>query len=334
MLSVKRTGFNFQWMYSYQPGSAPVEADEKALNFMAKHGFNFARIPTDYHFWTKDFDYRQPNETVFEFFDGYLRACQARGIHMSLNLHRAPGYCINGWDRERDNLWKDEVAADGFVFLWETFAKRYKDTSSDDLSFDLVNEPPNIGERGFTRDDHQRVIRRTVAAIRAVDPDREIVIDGLAGGHLAMPELADLGVIHSGRGYQPMPVSHYEASWWSGSKGLSPPVYPGTNWDGLLWNRETLKTFYDPWRAVEAKGVKLHMGEFGCFNRTPNDVALRWFRDLFSVWHEFGWGYALWGFEGAFGIIEHGRPGAKYEEIDGYRVDRELLELMKTGLSD
>ncbi|HRK22408.1 MAG TPA: cellulase family glycosylhydrolase [Fimbriimonadaceae bacterium] len=333
MRLAKKTGFNFQWMYSYQPGVMPREADEKALDFMAKHGFNFARVPTDYHFWTADFDYRLPNEAVFEYFDRYLEACRLRGIHMSLNLHRAPGYCINGWDRERDNLWKDEVAADGFAFLWETFAKRYKGVSNDDLSFDLVNEPPNIGERGFTRDDHQRVIRRTVAAIRAIDPEREIVIDGLAGGHLAMPELADLGVIHSGRGYQPMPVSHYEASWWSGSKGLPQPEYPGTKWDGLVWDRNVLHDFYDPWRAVEAKGVKLHMGEFGCFNHTPNDVALRWFRDLFSVWNEFGWGYAMWGFEGAFGIIDHGRPGARLEEIDGYRVDRDLFELMKSGLA-
>jgi hypothetical protein len=58
------------------------------------------------------------------------------------------------------------------------------------------------------------LVRRTVAAIRAIDPDRPIVIDGLNGGNEAMPELADLGVTHSGRGYQPMPISHHQAAWW------------------------------------------------------------------------------------------------------------------------
>ena len=43
---------------------------------------------------------------------------------------------------------------------------------------------------------------------------------------------------------------------------------------------------------------------------------------------EFGWGYALWNFKGPSGIMEHGRPGAKFELIDGYYVDRALLDLM------
>jgi endoglucanase len=243
-------------------------------------------------------------------------------------MHRAPGYCINGNHLEIHNLWKDEIAQNAFVFAWETFARRYKGVSSRFLSFDLLNEPPEIGQYGFTRDIHQAVMRRTVAAIRAVDPAREIVIDGLAGGHLAMPELSDLGVVHSGRGYQPMPVSHYEASWWSGHVGLAEPIYPGTDWDGRIWNRETLVEFYQPWRDVQAKGVPVHIGEFGCFNKTPNDVALRWFADLFSVYREFGWGYSLWNFEGAFGIVDQGRPGARYETIGGYHIDRDLFQLM------
>lgn len=323
-----RYGFNFQWMFSKGHLQSPQPADERALDFLSKYGFNFARIPTDYRFWTKDFDYFHPDESIFEYLDGYLAACRIRGIHMSLNIHRAPGYCINGWDLERHNLWAEKEAEDAFVFLWETFAKRYLGVSSDFLSFDLVNEPPSIGQRGFTRDAHQRVIRRTVAAIRAIDPQREVVIDGLAGGHLAMPELADLGVVHSGRGYQPMTVSHYMAEWWDGSPGLPEPTYPGCEWDGVTWNRDTLREFYKPWREVEAKGVKVHMGEFGCYDKTPGDVANRWFEDLFAVWREFGWGFAMWGFEGSFGIIGHQRPGAVFEEISGYQVDRRLFELM------
>lgn len=323
-----RYGFNFQWMYTAGQASGPKVADEKALDFLSKYGFNFARIPTDYKFWTTGADYLHPDESLFEHFDRYLAACRLRGIQMSLNLHRAPGYCINGWDQEAHNLWSDTEAEDGFVFLWETFAKRYLGVPSEFLSFDLVNEPPDIGQRGFTRDAHQRVIRRTVKAIREIDPKREIVIDGLAGGHLAMPELADLEVIHSGRGYQPMTVSHYQAGWWSGSAGLPEPTYPGCEWEGRTWDRDTLREFYQPWLDVEAKGVRLHIGEFGCYDRTPNDVALRWFEDLFAVWREFGWGFAMWGFEGAFGIVEHGRPGAQYEEISGYQVDRRLFELV------
>lgn len=324
---MQRYGFNFGWMYAWEEGRTPEPADERALDFMAEYGFNFVRIPTDYHFWTRDFDYFHPDEALFEVLDSYLAACRARGFQLSLNLHRAPGYCINRNDLERHNLWQDSVAQDAFVFLWETFARRYQGVSSDSLSFDLVNEPPQVGQYGMTRENHAALMKRTVTAIRAVDPEREIVIDGLGAGNLAMPELADLGVVHSGRGYQPMSVSHYQASWWDGHLGLPEPTYPCT-YDGTVWNRSTLRDYYKPWREVEAAGAGVHIGEFGCYNRTPNDVALAWFRDLFAVYKEFGWGYAMWNFEGDFGIIGHDRPGGRYETIRGYKVDRALLELM------
>ncbi len=46
------------------------------------------------------------------------------------------------------------------------------------------------------------------------------------------------------------------------------------------------------------------------------------------MYKEFGWGFALWNFTGPFGIVEHGRPGAEYEELHGYRVDRALLDII------
>ncbi|MBN1887732.1 MAG: cellulase family glycosylhydrolase [Thermoflexales bacterium] len=321
-------GFNFQWLFAWAPGREPAPPDERALDFLAALGFNFVRIPTDYRFWTKDWKYLEPDEALFTHIDGYLDACRARGLHMSLNLHRAPGYCINANHLERHNLWLDAIAQDAFVYIWENFAHRYKGVPAQQLSFDLVNEPPDIGQYGMTRENHAAIIRRTVSAIRAVDPAREVVIDGLNGGNLAMPELANLGILHSGRGYLPMPVSHYRASWWSGHAGLPEPVYPGTPWMGRSWDRDVLREFYQSWRDVEAQRTPIHIGEMGCFNQTPNDVALRWLADLLSLFGEFGWGYALWEFAGPFGIVEHGRAGARYESVQSYQVDRDLLDLL------
>ena len=322
------TGFNFQWMTSWAPDRQPEAPDLPALDFLNKHGFNFARLACDYRFWTIDYDYLHPVEATFTHIDGYVAACRERDIHFSLNMHRVPGYCINRPEIDRHTLWLEIEAQDGLVFQWETFARRYRGVSPDSLSFDLINEPPDIGQFGMTRDIHEALIRRIVAAIRAIDPDRPIVIDGLEGGHIAMPELTDIGLIHSGRGYQPMPVSHQGAQWWDGWKGHE-AIYPGGDWWGHPWDKEALREFYLPWRKIAATGTPVHIGEFGCYNMTPNDVAIRWFTDLLSLYREFGWGWGLWNFVGAFGIVEHGRPGAVYESMDGYLVDRELLELLR-----
>ena len=321
-------GFNFQWMCSWHPGHKPQPADDKALDFLAAFGFNFVRIPVDYRFWTCDFDYFHPDEPMLSYVDQYLEACRQRGIHISLNLHRAPGYCTNRNDLERHNLWVDEIAQNAFVFLWETFTQRYKGVPGKFLSFDLINEPPAPGAHGMTRQNHAALIQRTVAAIRAIDPVREIIIDGLGGGYLAMPELAALDVVHSGRGYHPMPISHHQANWWPDHIRAPEPRYPGLKWQGRKWDRAALRDSYRSWREVESCGARIHIGEFGCFKHTPNDVALRWLTDLLCIYKEFGWGYAMWNFQGPFGIITHGRPGATLESVAGYQVDRALLDLM------
>lgn len=319
---MRHYGFNLQWMFWKDPGVVPATVDEKVLDAIAAWGFDFVRMPCDYRFWTDGADYARQDESVLEILDSYLAACQERGLHLSLNLHRAPGYVITTWESERYNLWTDVEAQDGFSAIWTAFAHRYKGVGN--LSFDLVNEPPDVGGRGFTREAHEAVIRRAVADIRTADPGRPIVIDGIGGGNYAIPELADLGVTHSTRGYQPFGVTHFRAPWVKGSADLTEPRYPSREWD-----RAALREFYAPWRAVEAEGVPVHVGEFGCYEQTPDEIAQRWLADLLGVFASFGWGYALWQFDGPFGVVGHHRPGARFEPLDGFLVDRALLDLLQ-----
>ncbi|MBI9050355.1 MAG: cellulase family glycosylhydrolase [Anaerolineaceae bacterium] len=325
---MKYYGFNFQWMFA-DSGAEPAEPDERALDFLAAYKFNFVRIPTDYRIWTPDFDYFQPNESYFNYFDRYLHACTSRQMHLSLNMHRVPGYCINGNHLERDNLWVDSIAQDGLVYQWEQIARHFAGVPAKDLSFDLINEPPMPGQYGMTREKHAAIIRRVVAAIRAIDPQRLISIDGLDGGAMAMPELTDLNVTHSGRGYAPHAISHYQADWWPEWRSAPQnPSWPGLVYNGKIWNKDTLREVYQSWCEVQSQGIEVHIGEMGCFDQLDNDIALAWFKDLLGLFHEFRWGFALWNFEGPFGIINHRRKGAHFEKLHGYVVDRDMLQLI------
>lgn len=346
-------GFNFQWIFRQDyatPQAAP--ADEAALDAITDWGFNFVRIPADYRFWASPETYAIHDEGPLELIDGYLEQCRSRGLHLSLNMHRVPGYCINGAASERRNLWTSEVAQDAVCGLWRGFAERYRDVPSSDLSFDLINELPSVGELGFTREIHQRLIRRIAAEIRAVTPGRTIVIDGVDGGHTAIPELADCSDVQSGRGYAPTGLSHFGADWWDIASGLEPddevrerlgaardewwlqatggagPTYPG-EFEGRWWNIERLRSHFKPWLDVEQGGSRVHIGEMGCYRRVPAPTALAWMSDMLMVFEEHQWGWALWNFDGPFGLVNSGRREIREAQRHGFTVDGDLLELLQ-----
>lgn len=84
-----------------------------------------------------------------------------------------------------------------------------------------------------------------------------------------------------------------------------------------------------PWQQLAAQGVGVHVGEWGVFNQTPHPVALAWMRDCLANWQAAGWGWALWNLRGGFGILDSDRPDVQYEEFQGHKLDRRMLELLQ-----
>ena len=119
-------GFNVLWLFSAggkEPFVNPhfINIDENELDFMAEMGCNFVRLPTDYRFFIHNFEYDKYDEEMLKVLDKCIDAIVKRGMHCSLNVHRGPGYCINGNEFERDNLWTDIIAQNAFTNLWKTF---------------------------------------------------------------------------------------------------------------------------------------------------------------------------------------------------------------------
>ena len=213
---------------------------------------------------------------------------------MNLNLHRAPGYCVNP-PKEPLDLWKDEKALEACAFHWAHFAKRYKGIPNERVSFDLLNEPADIPEETYVR-----VVKRLVEAIRAEDPQRLIIADGLRWGREPVYGLVELGIAQSTRGYEPMQISHYQASWirlgqMAGANLAAEAWREARRWTRRPCARERIQ----PWKQLEQKGVGVHVGEWGAFNHTPHKVVLAWMRDYLALWKEAGWGWALWNCAGA-----------------------------------
>jgi endoglucanase len=53
-------------------------------------------------------------------------------------------------------------------------------------------------------------------------------------------------------------------------------------------------------------------------------------RDCLELWKAAGWGWALWNFRGSFGILDSNRADVKYDTYRGRRLDRAMLELLRS----
>lgn len=211
-------GFNIQW--EQRPGDTSKPAfEESDFAMMQEWGFNFARLPLSYWIWGKPTDWTYINDEPLKQIDRAIDLGKQYGVHINLNFHRIPGYCINGRELEPADLFtgrKDEGprALRAACFHWAHFAHRYRNVPSSELSFDLINEPPKMRSyEGSFEERYVEVVRALVAAIRTEDPNRLIFADGINIGQNPVLELADLGLVQSTRGYQPKSISHYGATW-------------------------------------------------------------------------------------------------------------------------
>lgn len=340
-------GFNLLDYFSPYAFSENTENYTTADDFkwMVDWGFNFVRLPIAYPRYltfdrkdkiTPDDVYKMDEKKINQI-EMLVALAHQHGLHVSLNLHRAPGYCINAGFFEPYNLWKDKEAREAFYFHWSMWANRFKNVSSEKISFDLLNEP---AMREDMNDQHSKnsavpgklyreLAKHAAETIRAANPKHMVIADGNNVGNDVIPEIEDLNIIQSCRGYFPHYISHYKAPWAFNEPDKLPiPVWPGTI-DNKYYSREQLENYYKPWIDLVKKGIGVHCGECGCWNQTPHDVFLAWFGDVLDILTQNNIGYAIWNFRGDFGILDSGRKDVDYKDWYGHQLDGKFLELLK-----
>ncbi len=205
--SVRWRGFNLLEMF-IKGQSGPKEFREEDFQMIRDWGFNFVRLPMDYRFWIKDGDWEQFDEESLQVIDRAVRLGQKYGIHVHICMHRTPGYTV-AKPQEGTDLFTDPETQRVAAKHWAMFARRYRGIPNERLSFNLFNEPPNVPDEVYGH-----VAKILVEAIRREDPTRFILADGLGYGRGPVQALVGIpGVGQSTRGYSPMAISHYLASW-------------------------------------------------------------------------------------------------------------------------
>ena len=248
-----------------------------------------------------------------------LDDAHAAGVRVVLAPISLPGARwkqLNG-DRDDGRLWRDasyQVQAEAF---WRQLAKRLRGQPAL-VAYNPLNEPhpergfgfEDPGDEGFpewharargTPADLDAFNRRVVAAIREVDPDTPVLLDGWfyaspAGLALLAPVEA-AGVLYAFHFYDPWEYTTFRVN---AGRYAYPGRLPGPGGKLSPWSADTLRERVAPvvrWaRAHGVPPLRIVAAEFGVDRRVGG--ALSYLSDLVGVLDENGWHRAFYAFRG------------------------------------
>src|SRR5437773_7261967 len=120
-------GFNLQGRFGTAERPYNGRAfDEFDFATMVEWGFDFARLPLSYWVWGRKDDWSVINEESLKEIDRAIELGRQHGIHININFHRIPGYCINERELEPADLFsgtraqRDQALA-AAVYHWRAF---------------------------------------------------------------------------------------------------------------------------------------------------------------------------------------------------------------------
>ncbi|HEX3043865.1 MAG TPA: cellulase family glycosylhydrolase [Bacillota bacterium] len=238
---------------------------EEDFQLISQLGFNFVRLPLDYRFWIINNNWESIDEKALQNIDQAVDWGGKYGIHVCLNFHRAPGFCVNP-PAEPGDLWTDPKVQTVCAKHWAFFAKRYRRIPNRRLSFNLLNEPTDLEPQTYFR-----VVEILTQAIRQEDPERLIIADGLAFGNKPLPELVSLKVAQSTRGYRPFYLSHYKAEWVQGAGEWELPEWPAPGISNYLYGN--MKPEFASSLVIEGENQQSRPFSEGCLLRLRVNIV-------------------------------------------------------------
>lgn len=273
---------------------------EEDLMFVRGCGATVVRLPINYRHFESDAEPFRYNEKGFARLSKAIDWCEKAGLYAILDLHAVQGWQNPDWHSDngirRALFWKHAQFQDRFVALWEEIARRFKDRRVI-AGYNVMNEPVTGSSFGRFSHNYQadwetlnRVYRRVAKAIRTIDPDPILFLEGdcfsVFFDGLDAPFDRDLA--YSSHNYN--------------AAGFGPGVYPG-NFQGEFWDREKqLKAFLAHQGTEYAKknDVPLWVGEFGSvYNGPPEERGsrLQAVDDQLSVFESHGIHWTMWTFK-------------------------------------
>lgn len=254
-----------------------------------------------------------------------LPLCEKCGLRVAVDLHSPPGGRIipgAGYAGSDHGLFTDAACQRKFVEVWRHMAQRYKNAKAI-WGYDLANEPVESAA-GEDLADWQDLAERAAKAIRAIDPERAIIVEPSEGGNpqglRELRPLAASNVVYSVHMYLPHAFTH------QGGHGPAQVYrYPG-DIEGKRWDKAQLEVALKPVVQFQRKyGVPIYIGEFSAIRWAPGNSACRYLKDLIDIFEAHDWDWSYHAFREWDGwSVEHGSDPKDHRRAKS-PTDRERL---------
>lgn len=284
---------------------------------IAGWGFDHVRIPIDEEQMFHEDGTKDPE--AFSLLHSALDLCAANGLRAIVDLHILRSHHFNASVKP---LFTERAAQESFYQCWREISGELKDYPVSMVAYELMNEPV-----ADDPEDWNKIVKECYDVIRGLEKERVIVIGSNMWqsyntvDKLTLPE-GDPNIILSFHYYNPMPLTHYRASW-TGYRDLMDPVsYPGEVLPGgESYDKERfLKNFSKVTEVGRKYGIPVYCGEYGCLAFKDNDAQrYRWLEDMNSAFDSLSIARAVWCYregKGGFGILSSsGTTDSKMVEI-------------------
>jgi aryl-phospho-beta-D-glucosidase BglC (GH1 family) len=158
-------------------------------------GMNVIRVPIYWELLMNTDGTMKPDSQAFRELDWVVSQSAQRGIYVILDLHGAPGGDCP-WQScgiiNSDNLghlWSNTTYQDWTVQIWQRLSAHFKGNAAV-AGYDLLNEPLTTSWQVETADQAKPKFdfyNRLYQAIRPIDPDHLIIVEGFFGWDQALP---------------------------------------------------------------------------------------------------------------------------------------------------
>ena len=285
---------------------------------IAAEGFDHIRVPVAFHFHLQPAaDGWDLSPTLLAELEPVLRRALDKHLRVLLDWHHF------------NDLTSDPAANSGrFSGGWQAIARHFKDWPPG-LFFELLNEPCDA----LTTEVANPIYQKTIAAIRAIDPTRILVVSPGRWGQvgqldkLRLPD-EDPRIIVTIHCYEPFYFTHQGANWVQ-LQDLRGIVYPGPpaqpyQLPASLRDNAGLRAFVEAYNTLPAAhnpssarvirdaldnarewslyfGRPVHLGEFGCHNIGDAASRGRFLKDVRTLAEARHIPWTLWEWKANFG---------------------------------